>query len=398
MKLITGKCGSRKATIRAIFDAGSDVEYKTWTPGIAHLCEHMIFQGTEDMTQEEHSRAFASLGVEANAATWHNKVMFYIDSPAENILEAAKLFKKNLLGRKRFNTAEFEKEKLVVLEEERGDRDNIDRIIASALHQYLCKGPLSIPIIGFEETISSITQEELEAFYHHHYRPSKMLLTITGPEDMGFDVISKIFGDNTNRFLRTDKESNQHAGRKGKKLYSSAIEQARIFLCYKAVPISSKKALTLNYMDQFFTNSMDSRLFQSLRQKHGLCYVVGAYLAFYRDIGWYIILIKTSEENVNKCIKLANKEVELLLEKGPTEEEMLRSRNKYVSEIYSGIETSYGLNSALAMSEFNGLDDLDTTINNIKNMSKRKVISACRSVFNNKSKQVFTCLHSDDAA
>lgn len=396
MKVITGKCSSRKATVRAIFDAGSDVEYGVWTPGIAHLAEHMVFQGNEDMTQEEHSRALASLGVESNAATWHNKVMFYIDAPAENILEASKLFKKNILGRKGFNSKEFDKEKLVVLEEEKGSRDNVDNMVAAALHEYICKGPLSVPIIGFEETIKSITQEELEEFYHYYYRPSRLLLTITGPEDLDFNAISDVFGENTNRFLRSNKQPNQYAGKKSKLLQSSAIEQARVFMCYKAVPTGSKKALMLNYMDQFFTNSMDSRLFQSLRQKYGLCYLVGAYLAFYEDIGWYIIVVKTSEENVDKCIKLVNKEVELLLQKGPTEEEMIRSKNKYISEIYSGIETSYGLNSALSLCEFNGLDDLDTTLHRIKTMTPGKIRGVCRQVFDKSNKQVFRCLPEEE--
>lgn len=396
MKVITGKCSSRKATVRAVFDAGSDVEYGIWTPGIAHLTEHMIFQGNEDMSQEECSRALASLGVETNAATWHNKVMFYIDAPAENIVEATKLFKKNLLGRKGFSSKEFEKEKLVVLEEERGAMDNVDSLIANALHSYLCRGPLSIPIGGFVETIEKITQEELEEFYQQHYKPSKLLLTITGPEDMDFDEVSNIFGENTNRFIRTHKEPNRFAGRKGQRLQSPLIEQSQIFVCYRAVPISNKRVLAINYMDQFFSSSMDSRLFQSLRQKHGLCYVVGAYMAFYEDVGWYVIVVKTSNENVNKCVKLINKEVELLLDKGPTEEEMVRARNKYISEIYSGIETSYGLNSALTALEFNSFDDLDTMLYKIKNMSRAKVMTACRQTFDKANKQVFMCLPDEE--
>jgi predicted Zn-dependent peptidase len=352
----------------------------------------MIFQGNDDMTQEERSRAMASLGAETNAATWHNKVMFYIDVPQENVIEASRIFQKSLFGRKNFDTAEFEKEKLVVLEEERGVRDNVDAMVANALHDYLCNGPISIPIGGLEETIKSITKEELEAFYLQHYKPSKLLLTITGPKDMDFGAVANIFGENTNRFLRTDKVSNEYAGRKGKRLLSSNMEQARVFMCYRAVPISSKKALTLNYVDQFFSSSMDSRLFQSLRQRHGLCYVVGAYLAFYEDIGWYVIVVKTSKENVNKCVKLINKEIDLLLDKGPTEEEMVRAKNKYISEIYSGIETSYGLNSALSLAEFNKLDDLETTLSRIKNMTAGKIKGVCRQIFDNKNKQTFTCL------
>ena len=72
MKVIFGACGSKKATVRITIDAGSIVEYGgKWTPGIAHLTEHMIFQGCHDFESDVLNKEMASLGADHNAGTQH---------------------------------------------------------------------------------------------------------------------------------------------------------------------------------------------------------------------------------------------------------------------------------------------------------------------------------------
>jgi hypothetical protein len=75
---------------------------------------------------------------------------------------------------------------------------------------------------------------------------------------------------------------------------------------------------------------------------------------------------------------------------GPTSEEIVRARNKYISDIYSYIETSYGLNSMLEARAFNKLPPLETSLKRVRSMTKNKIMSVCNRVLINK--RIFTCV------
>jgi predicted Zn-dependent peptidase len=280
------------------------------------------------------------------------------------------------------------------LEEERGSQDDIDNVIHEKLNSFLCKGPYAKPILGTKESIMSMTLEEVQEFYNYYYKPSRMLMTVTG-DHLANDTISGFFGGDTNSFKKSERAPNVNLKRK-RLVIPTAVKQARVFISYNGFPVKSKHSLPLHFMSKFFSNGVDTRLFEELRQKRGLCYGVGSYVVLEKDIGWYVLSTRTAEENVSQCVKLLDKEVKKLLEDGPTEEEMFRAKNKYISEIYGFIETSYGLNAVLESKFFNNLPSLETSISRIKNMSKGKIMSTCRDVFIKDNRKVFICTPKGD--
>lgn len=389
MKLIYQECSSKKACIRATFDAGSNVEFKSGFPyGIAHFCEHMIFLWTKDMTPEEVNRQIANKGAEINAGTYNNKVCVYVVSPIENIIEVAKILKKILFDGN-YDETYFEKEKSVILEEELSCRDDADDCATKELYSFICSGPLSMPIIGSEKSIKSITFKNVVDFHKKYYNPKNMLLTVTGPNTININEIEEIFGKDTGTFKRSEKEKTQYTNKKKKVVIDKRIQQSRVFICYKACNIKNKDALSINYANKFFANDMDSRLFQVIRQEHGLCYYIGGSLAVFQELGWWIFTIKTAKENINKAIKLIDSEIKLLLKSGPTDEEMERAKNKYISELYSITETAYGLNAVINGRNYFDLMDLESSIERIKNMSKKEVKKVCNKYLQSEGKQIF---------
>lgn len=392
MKVNYENLSSKKACIKATFDAGSNVEFDgTWPYGIAHFVEHMVFLGAKEISPDELNRQMATLGADWNAATYQDKVCFYVVVPAENIIKASELLKKIVFDGE-FTEELFIKEKLVVLEEESGAMDDVDNCMSEKLDEFLCVGPYSKPILGTKESIKSITLNDIKKFHKKYYRPERLLLTITGPEELNINEITKIFGENDNKFISSKKYKTTFSKGSEKVVYDKRINQARACVCFKSCSISSPDSLTLNFMNKFFGEFMDSRLFQKVRQEKGLCYAVSGYLSLYKEIGWYSIFTKTKKENVEEAITIIEQEIDLLLKDGPTDEEMIRARNKYKSEIYSITETSYGLNALLNGRAYYGLPDLSTSIDRINNMTKDEVNGACQKLFKAKNKQIFTYL------
>lgn len=390
MKFIFEQCSSRKATLRVTLDAGAAVECGQWTSGMAHMVEHMIFQGTNSMSHEELTKAMGMLGVDWNGATWHSKVAFYVTAPAENIFEAAKLLH-GMLFHRRFDQKLLDKEKLVVLEEERGCRDDIDEVVAEEINRFLCDGPMALPVLGTANSIASIELDEVQAFYDRYYRLGNMLVVLTGPEGTDVGAIEGLFGKNSGKFRKSSHIWNEHRKTK-KRIRKGRVQQARVFVAYETVPVTHKDALVLTFMDKFFGNDMDSRLFQSLRQRYGLCYGVGGWVCLNDDIGWYMIWTQTAKENVRKSLALIDKEVARLVAEGPTEEEMQRAKNKYLSEVYSFLETSSDINSLISGRNYNGLPDIEVSIERVRNMRTEDVVRVCRKYLKAENRKIFAYL------
>ena len=391
MKFIFEQCNSRKATLHVTIDAGSAVECGgKWTSGIAHIVEHMIFQGTESMTHEELTKTMGRYGVDWNGGTYHAKVAYYVTAPAENIYEVSRLLCEMLFNRE-FNKTTLDKEKLVVLEEKRGSEDDKESIIMEKFDKFICNGPIANSIIGTTKSIKSIKIEEIQEFYNQYYKSENMLVVLTGPLNINVKEIASLFGKNVESFKKSKRVKNLHNELK-KKTHTGNVQQSTIYIAYKAIPVTHKDAFILAFMNKFFGEDMDSRLFQSLRQKYGLCYGAGGFPYLCDDIGWFVIWTKIGKENINKAVELIDKEIVRLVTEYPTEEEINRARNKYLSEVYSFLETSNGTNALISSRHYNNLPNIEVSLERAKNIDAAEILKTCKKYFKPENRKIFMYL------
>ena len=143
MRFSFTECGSRKVSIRVTLPAGSEVEGKYhYTAGMAHLAEHMVAIGSRNATAEETAKARARIGADWNAATCHDRVMYYLSAPADQAVLAAKILADMVLDRKFTDAKDLEREKAVVLSEKQESLENLEDISNEALDSFLCDGPI----------------------------------------------------------------------------------------------------------------------------------------------------------------------------------------------------------------------------------------------------------------
>ena len=83
---------------------------------------------------------------------------------------------------------------------------------------------------------------------------------------------------------------------------------------------------------------MSSRLFQEIREKNGLAYSVYTYNQYYLSGGLTSTYIGTNLESYEKAIEITLLEFKKLRENGVTEEELQKSKNKYISRISFAME------------------------------------------------------------
>ena len=85
---------------------------------------------------------------------------------------------------------------------------------------------------------------------------------------------------------------------------------------------------------------MSSRLFQSVREKLGLCYSIMGYPTSYENNGAFIIYTSLNPANVELAVSAIKREIEMLLEDGITPEELKKGKEQIVTGMVLGQEST----------------------------------------------------------
>ncbi|GAB3023303.1 M16 family metallopeptidase [Bowmanella dokdonensis] len=169
--------------------------------GFAHFFEHMMFQGTEHVADEEHFRLITEAGGTMNGTTSSDRTNYYQTVPV-NQLETVLWLESDRMG---FLLDAVTQEKFEVQREtvknERGQRvDNqpygrLGESVAQAL--YPPDHPYSWPVIGWMEDLNRVNVNDLKKFFLRWYGPNNATLTVGGDVNSQEVVrlVDKYFGD-----------------------------------------------------------------------------------------------------------------------------------------------------------------------------------------------------------
>lgn len=163
----------------AVVGAGSALEPEDFS-GASHFLEHLLFNGTTTMTQQELYDAVDRIGGYNNAHTSEDYTAFTMLVPASAAkagleIQAAMLLDSALPADK------FEKERKIVLEELAKDLarpgEESDRLLRHALSPSTAWGR---PVIGTADSLGGITLDRIRTYYERQYVPNNMAIVVIG--------------------------------------------------------------------------------------------------------------------------------------------------------------------------------------------------------------------------
>ncbi len=168
--------------------------------GFAHFFEHMMFQGSENVEDEQHFKLVTEAGGTMNGTTNSDRTNYFQTVPA-NQLEKMLWLEADRMG---FLVDAVTQEKFEVQREtvknERGQRvDNrpygrLNERVSQAL--YPAGHPYSWPVIGFMDDLNRVNVNDLKAFFLKWYGPNNATLTIGGDIDVSttLALVEQYFG------------------------------------------------------------------------------------------------------------------------------------------------------------------------------------------------------------
>lgn len=150
--------------------------------GVSHFLEHMMFKGPEEMTAEELNRRFDAIGARANAYTTTELTCFHAHVLPEHLLEATALLARML--RPALRTGDFEREKLVILEEIAMYRDEPSWVLLEeAVSRHWRGHGLGHRVLGTPETIRPMSVEQMRWYLEQRYSADNTVVALAGRMD-----------------------------------------------------------------------------------------------------------------------------------------------------------------------------------------------------------------------
>lgn len=155
--------------------------------GFAHFYEHMMFQGSDHVADEEHIKIVSEAGGDMNGTTNSDRTNYFETLPS-NQLETALWLESDRMGflLDAVTQGKFETQRATVKNERGQNYDNrpyglVREKVAQALYPY--GHPYSWPTIGYLDELDRATLDDLKNFFLRWYGPNNATLTVAGDVD-----------------------------------------------------------------------------------------------------------------------------------------------------------------------------------------------------------------------
>lgn len=306
--------------------------------GISHFIEHMIFKGTEKRTARHIAAVMDAMGGQSNAFTTKDCTCYYMKVLDTHLYTAAELLADMFLYSS-FADEDIELERGVVLEEIDMYEDTPEDVATEKLFEACYEGTaLGRPILGTEQTLSKMDSKALHAYVKSNYHPEDTVIALSGSfSDNDLQYICQLFGEMQGSG-RNQIEPAHYQPRVV--IRPKEIEQNHLCLGFPGLPLLDDQRYAYQLMNAIVGGGMSSRLFQTVRERNGLCYSVYSFPASHVDTGMFSIYVGLGQEDEAKAARLICDVLRRFCEEGPTREELSRCREQLKSNLLMGLEST----------------------------------------------------------
>lgn len=371
LRIVTEKIESIKSISVGIWVGTGSRHEKPKQAGVTHFLEHMLFKGTKKRNAYDIALSMESVGGYLNAFTSSEYTCYYarcVNTELERALDVLSDMVLNPV----FPEDEIEKEKKVVIEEMKMYRDSPDDYLFEEFNGKMFEGhDLGRPVIGFEETVSAFTRDDLYEYMQERYFPANLLISVAGNVEHNevvklveyyFSKLEKIKANNEVLSLPDFKKQSLKL--------TKAIEQTHYIYGRRGLDYNSEERYNLLMANTILGGGMSSRLHQNVREKYGYCYSIQTFNQAYTDSGIWGVYVGTDKEYVNHVRELIMKELKKMQDEPVPAKELDEAKSQLKGKLLLSQENTSNRMTRLAKSElyfdrFITLDELEEKIEEV---------------------------------
>ncbi len=327
--------------------------------GFAHFFEHMMFQGSDNVADEEHFKTVSESGGTLNGTTNKDRTNYFETLPS-NQLERALWLEADRMGflLDAVTQEKFEVQRATVKNERGQSYDNrpyglVGEKVMQAL--YPQDHPYHWPTIGYLEDLDAADVDDLKRFFLRWYGPNNAALTVAGDVDPTevLELAKKYFGT-IPRGAEVENQSVEPVKLAEDRYisYEDNIRFPLIQFAYPTVPNFHPDEAPLDVLSDILGGSKNSLFYKNF-EKNQTAIQASVFHPCQELAGQFQLTVlpfpgKTLAEMEEK-IRETLVEFE---ERGVNEDDLKRFKSSFESQTISGLETVSGKARQLAQYQY----------------------------------------------
>ncbi|HKA17505.1 MAG TPA: pitrilysin family protein [Blastocatellia bacterium] len=385
--------------VAVYYDVGSRNEVKGRT-GFAHLFEHMMFQGSENVQKAGHFKYIESNGGITNASTHADFTNYYQFLPS-NQLDLALWLESDRMRSLKITMANLRNQKDAVKEEKRLSYDN------QAYWPALLKMDEMVfrnwanahPTIGSMKDLDAASVSDVSRFFATYYAPNNAVLVIAGDFDSANaeKLVRKYFGTIPRHKSPPPVDVSEpfQVASHTAEIEDAHAQMPALSIAWKIPARNSPDFYAIALLKSILCDGQSARLYQKLVKERAISLEVQGTLEERRGPGQVAVFtIRKPEAKNDDILAIIRDEIERIKSDRVTAGELEKVKNQYrLDQFQSGQEGEYTslqtpLGKALALAEFTMFDGdpslinteidryLSVTVEQIRDVAKKYFVPA----------------------
>ncbi|OGB65640.1 MAG: hypothetical protein A2Y94_06885 [Caldithrix sp. RBG_13_44_9] len=337
------------------YKVGSKDE-KPGKSGFAHLFEHMMFEGSENVGKAEHMKLLTDVGGTVNGSTTQDRTNYWQVVPA-NQLELALWLEADRMRSLKINLENFENQRATVKEERRLRIDNQPYMPVI----YELKDQISYrnfayqhSVMGSMEDLDRATLEDVTAFHSLYYRPNNAVMAVVGDftVQQAYTLVKKYFSKiPTGAAIPAVDLSESRCQREVRFTFPDSFAPFPAILISQLIPERTHSSFyPLELLEKILFDGESSRFYRKLVEEEQLAlHVVGGQDGKFGPALFFLFAQLHPEKKLLDLEKTIYAEFEQLQSRGVSEEELEKAKNKVRTDFVSQQESVRSLADTLCM-------------------------------------------------
>lgn len=376
------------AVVSVMYHVGSKNEEPNRT-GFAHLFEHLMFEGSDNIPRGEYTRFVEKAGGTLNANTSFDRTYYYEVLPA-NQLELGMWLESERMLHGRVDSIGIATQKGVVIEEIKQTEENqpYGSILRETFGRAFTVHPYHWPIVGSPDHLRASTDQDVINFYKTYYVPDNAVLTIAGDinpkqakefANLYFGTIPKGKGQ-INRPLQNEPVKTAEI----RDTVFDNIQLPAIIQAYHIPAMGTPDYYAVSMLNTILSDGQSSRFNKSLVDEKQLALQAMSISLPLEHPGITLaLLIPNIGVDLTKLESAADAEIAQLQKELVPDEEFQKLKNKIETDMVSRLATIEGRAELLATgyTYYHDAGSANTDINNYMKVTREDIRDAARKYF-----------------
>ena len=346
------------ASIAIVYDVGARDEKKTRS-GFAHLFEHMMFQGSQNVGKMDHFKYIESIGDSLNAST-HADFTNYFEKVPANQIELCLWLESDRMRSLKVTPENFKNQLETVKEEKRLRIDNQPYAPANIRLEELAfdNWANAHPAIGYFEDLEASSVEDVRNFFKTYYAPNNATMAIVGDVKANeiYDLVVKYFGSipAVKAPARPDLTEPAQTKPKYEKIEDAQAKAPAFWVAYKAPARRDKDFYALNLLQTMLSTGESSRLYQRMVKSDKVALQVSSSYEERRGPSLFqTFVVLKAPATADSARKILQDEFAKIKSEPVSAEELQKAKNQllrglFSSSSYASLQRSLGRAEMLA--------------------------------------------------